>query len=82
MFLSALRLRTPCSLHVPQTEKSMNLTTKMSSSEDPDMAALTQDNVPLSEMDKAAVLTMIREEVHHCHTLNGTMLLFDVLRTL
>lgn len=31
--------------------------------------SLTQDNVPLSEMDKAAVLTLIREEVCLSHTL-------------
>lgn len=41
----------------------MNQTTKMTGSEAPDMAALSQDKVPLSEMDKAAVLTLIREEV-------------------
>lgn len=54
----------------------MNPTTKMTSSEVPDTAALSQDNIPLSEMDKAAVLTLIREEVRHCHTLRNTVLLF------
>lgn len=47
----------------------------MSSSESPDMAALSQDTVPLSEMDKAAVLTLIREEVQSWHTLNQTPLI-------
>lgn len=37
--------------------------TKMSSGEAPDVAALSQDNVLMSEMDKAAMLAMIREEV-------------------
>lgn len=37
--------------------------TKMSSSEAPDVAALSQDDVLMSEMDKAAMLAMIREEV-------------------
>lgn len=37
--------------------------TKMSNSEAPDVAALSQDNVLMSEMDKAAMLAMIREEV-------------------
>lgn len=35
----------------------------MTSTEAADTAALTQDDIPLSEMDKAAVLTLIREEV-------------------
>ncbi|XP_047439305.1 transforming acidic coiled-coil-containing protein 1 isoform X2 [Mugil cephalus] len=38
-------------------------TTKISSCETPDAAALCKDGVPLSEMDKAAVLTLIREEI-------------------
>ncbi|XP_029947247.1 transforming acidic coiled-coil-containing protein 1 isoform X2 [Salarias fasciatus] len=38
-------------------------TTKMSSSEVLDTAVLTQDGVPLTEMDKAAMLTLIREEI-------------------
>ncbi|KAE8298124.1 Transforming acidic coiled-coil-containing protein 1 Gastric cancer antigen Ga55 Taxin-1 [Larimichthys crocea] len=37
--------------------------TKVTSSEALDTAALSQDNIPLSEMDKAAVLTLIREEI-------------------
>lgn len=37
--------------------------TKMSSSEASDVAALCQDDVLMSEMDKAAMLAMIREEV-------------------
>ncbi|CAN9512405.1 unnamed protein product [Ophioblennius macclurei] len=36
---------------------------KMSSGEVFDMAALTQSGVPLSEMDKAAMLALIREEI-------------------
>lgn len=75
MFLSDLRLRTLCCLHVPQSEISMNQTTKMTGSEAPDMAALSQDNVLVSEMDKAAVLTLIREEVRRYHTLNETTLI-------
>lgn len=38
----------------------------MSGIEAPDMAAVSQDNIPMSEMDKAEVLTLIREEVRHC----------------
>lgn len=53
----------------------MNQITKMSSSESPDMAALSQDTVPLSEMDKAAVLTLIREEVCSWHILKQTPLM-------
>lgn len=76
MFLSDLRLRTLCCLHVPQSEISMNQMTKMTGSEALDMVAvLSQDNVPLSEMDKAAVLTLIREEVRCYHTLNETTLI-------
>ncbi|XP_049460437.1 transforming acidic coiled-coil-containing protein 1 isoform X3 [Epinephelus fuscoguttatus] len=52
-----------CSLKEDISEISMNPTTKMTSSEVPDTAALSQDNIPLSEMDKAAVLTLIREEI-------------------
>ncbi len=72
MFLPELRQRTLCILHVPQSEIAMNQTTKVTSSEAPDMSALCQDNITLSEMDKAAVLTLIREEVGHCHTLTKT----------
>uniref|UniRef100_A0AAQ5ZNE3 Transforming acidic coiled-coil-containing protein C-terminal domain-containing protein n=1 Tax=Amphiprion ocellaris TaxID=80972 RepID=A0AAQ5ZNE3_AMPOC len=48
---------------LPQSEISMNQTTKMMCSEAPDAVALSQDGLPLSEMDKAAVLTLIREEI-------------------
>lgn len=41
----------------------MSTMTKLTSSEAPDTAALCQDSMPLSEMDKAAVLTLIREEI-------------------
>lgn len=47
----------------------------MTGSETPDMAALSQDNVLVSEMDKATVLTLIREEVRRYHTLNETTLI-------
>ncbi|XP_029286756.1 transforming acidic coiled-coil-containing protein 1 isoform X2 [Cottoperca gobio] len=47
-----------CSLKYDISEISMNLTTEL-----PDAAALFQDNIPQSEMDKAAVLTLIREEI-------------------
>ncbi|XP_035517522.1 transforming acidic coiled-coil-containing protein 1 [Morone saxatilis] len=52
-----------CSLKDDISEISMNQTTKLTSSDSPDTAALFQDNIPLSEMDKAAVLTLIREEI-------------------
>lgn len=58
---------TPCDLHVPQSELSVSRA-KLMSCEASDTAALTQDNIPLSEMDKAEVLTLIREEVCRCHT--------------
>lgn len=45
------------------SEISMIQTAKMSSGEILDTAALTQGSVPLSEMDKAAMLTLIREEI-------------------
>uniref|UniRef100_A0A3B5R1L9 Transforming, acidic coiled-coil containing protein 1 n=1 Tax=Xiphophorus maculatus TaxID=8083 RepID=A0A3B5R1L9_XIPMA len=45
------------------TDLSMHQTAKLSSRDDPDPAALSQDGVPLTEMDKAAVLTLIREEI-------------------
>lgn len=48
---------------LPQSEIGMNQTAKISSSETPDAETLSQDGTPLSEMDKAAVLTLIREEV-------------------
>uniref|UniRef100_A0A3B4F6R8 Transforming, acidic coiled-coil containing protein 1 n=1 Tax=Pundamilia nyererei TaxID=303518 RepID=A0A3B4F6R8_9CICH len=52
----------------PQTicflpQSAMSTTTKLTCNEGPDTAALSQDSVPLSEMDKAAVLTLIREEI-------------------
>ncbi|XP_038135955.1 transforming acidic coiled-coil-containing protein 1-like isoform X3 [Cyprinodon tularosa] len=40
----------------------MHQTAKLSS-DDPKPAALSQDSIPLTEMDKAAVLTLIREEI-------------------
>ncbi|XP_056886313.1 transforming acidic coiled-coil-containing protein 1 isoform X2 [Takifugu flavidus] len=40
-----------------------NETLKMSGIEAPDTAAVSQDNIPMSEMDKAEVLTLIREEI-------------------
>lgn len=51
--------------HLPalQSDISVNLMAKMGSSEGPNLAALSLDNVSMSEMDKAAMLTMIREEV-------------------
>ncbi|XP_030275487.1 transforming acidic coiled-coil-containing protein 1 isoform X3 [Sparus aurata] len=52
-----------CSLKEEISEISISQTTKVTSSEAPDFAALSQDNIPLSEMDKAAVLTLIREEI-------------------
>ncbi|KAM4583073.1 transforming acidic coiled-coil-containing protein 1 isoform 1-T1 [Fundulus diaphanus] len=44
-------------------EISTHQTAKLSSGDDPEPAALSQDTVPLTEMDKAAVLTLIREEI-------------------
>ncbi|XP_041801685.1 transforming acidic coiled-coil-containing protein 1 isoform X2 [Chelmon rostratus] len=61
-----LEERDTCSLKddiVSQSEISMNQTTKVISSEAPNTAAMSEDDVPLSEMDKAAVLTLIREEI-------------------
>lgn len=52
---------------LPQTDISVHQTAKLSSRDDPDPAALSQDGVPLTEMDKAAVLTLIREEVCRSH---------------
>ncbi|XP_073324868.1 transforming acidic coiled-coil-containing protein 1 [Pagrus major] len=52
-----------CSLKEEISEISICQTTKVTCSEAPDIAALSQDNIPLSEMDKAAVLTLIREEI-------------------
>lgn len=43
----------------------MSQTKKVTGTESTEMAALTQDSLPLSEMDKAAVLTLIREEVQY-----------------
>uniref|UniRef100_A0A1A8PHQ7 Transforming, acidic coiled-coil containing protein 1 n=1 Tax=Nothobranchius rachovii TaxID=451742 RepID=A0A1A8PHQ7_9TELE len=44
-------------------DKFLHQTAKMSSGEIPDSAALSQHEVLLSEMDKAEVLTLIREEI-------------------
>ncbi|CAJ1051550.1 transforming acidic coiled-coil-containing protein 1 isoform X1 [Xyrichtys novacula] len=52
-----------CSLKDETCEISMCQKAKVTFSEETDTAALSQDNVPLSEMDKAAVLTLIREEI-------------------
>ncbi|KAK9529323.1 hypothetical protein VZT92_013426 [Zoarces viviparus] len=52
-----------CCLKDDMSEISMTQTTKMASSEVQDTAVLSQDNMPLSEMDKAGVLTLIREEI-------------------
>lgn len=53
-----------CMCCSPQRESFVHQAVKLSSCEAPESAALSQD-VPLSEMDKAAVLTLIREEVRH-----------------
>lgn len=65
-------LSAPASAHIrvcdlPQTDLLVHQTAKLSSRDDPDPAALSQDGVPLTEMDKAAVLTLIREEVCRSH---------------
>ncbi|XP_034725761.1 transforming acidic coiled-coil-containing protein 1 isoform X3 [Etheostoma cragini] len=52
-----------CSLKDDISEVSMNLITMVTGSEGPATAALSQANIPQSEMDKAAVLTLIREEI-------------------
>ncbi|XP_058486578.1 transforming acidic coiled-coil-containing protein 2-like isoform X2 [Solea solea] len=52
-----------CSLKDDISEISMKPTTKVTSSDAGDAGALSQDTEPLSEMDKAAVLTLIREEI-------------------
>lgn len=52
-----------CSLKDDISEISMSQTAKVSISESANKAALSQDNIPLTEMDKAAVLTLIREEI-------------------
>ncbi|KAM7422169.1 hypothetical protein PAMA_010306 [Pampus argenteus] len=49
-----------CSLKDDTSEISMSQTT---CSEATDIATFSQDNMPLSEMDKAAVLALIREEI-------------------
>ncbi|KAM4588451.1 transforming acidic coiled-coil-containing protein 1 isoform 2-T2 [Odontesthes bonariensis] len=51
------------SLKEDAREVSMQQIAKMSSIETPNTAALSQDGIPLSEMDKAGVLTLIREEI-------------------
>ncbi|CAB1451161.1 unnamed protein product [Pleuronectes platessa] len=53
----------PCSLKEDISEICTNQTIKMRSTDATDPGALSQDNLPLSEMDKAAVLTLIREEI-------------------
>ncbi|XP_069567661.1 transforming acidic coiled-coil-containing protein 1 isoform X2 [Brachyistius frenatus] len=58
-----LREKDTISLKDYISEISMIQTTKMISSESTDIAALSRDGMPLSEMDKAAVLTLIREEI-------------------
>ncbi|XP_026163081.1 transforming acidic coiled-coil-containing protein 1 isoform X2 [Mastacembelus armatus] len=52
-----------CTLKDDIGEISLNQTTKVTNSDATDTAALIKDNIPLSEMDKAAVLTLIREEI-------------------
>ncbi|XP_029357016.1 transforming acidic coiled-coil-containing protein 1 isoform X2 [Echeneis naucrates] len=52
-----------CRLKEDITEMSTTQTTKATSCDGADTATLTQDSIPLSEMDKAAVLTLIREEI-------------------
>lgn len=59
--MDVLRFTVLPPLHDPQNEMS-----KMSNVEAPDTAATSQDNITMTEMDKAAVLTLIREEVRHC----------------
>ncbi|KAM9859689.1 transforming acidic coiled-coil-containing protein 1 isoform 2-T2 [Aulostomus maculatus] len=49
-----------CSLKDDTSEMSANVTTLSKSAE---TAVLSQEDTPMSEMDKAAVLTMIREEI-------------------
>ncbi|XP_017278369.1 transforming acidic coiled-coil-containing protein 1 isoform X1 [Kryptolebias marmoratus] len=44
-------------------ERFVHQAVKLCSDEAPGSAALSQDDAPLSEMDKAAVLTLIREEI-------------------
>ncbi|KAM6927541.1 transforming acidic coiled-coil-containing protein 1 [Xenentodon cancila] len=45
------------------SEMAMLQTAKRGISETPDTATLSEDGTPLTEMDKAAVLTLIREEI-------------------
>ncbi|AWP03161.1 putative transforming acidic coiled-coil-containing protein 1-like [Scophthalmus maximus] len=52
-----------CSLKDDISEVTMKQMMKITSSEATDTGALSQDNIPLSEMDKAEVLTLIREEI-------------------
>ncbi|XP_069366515.1 transforming acidic coiled-coil-containing protein 1 isoform X2 [Paralichthys olivaceus] len=52
-----------CSLKEDIGEICMNTTLKITSKDATDPGALSQDNIALSEMDKAAVLTLIREEI-------------------
>ncbi|CAL8354448.1 unnamed protein product [Gadus morhua 'NCC'] len=54
----------PCSLKRQiSKELPVKQLPKVPSSEDQDTLIFTQDGLPLSEMDKAAVLTLIREEI-------------------
>ncbi|XP_068172359.1 transforming acidic coiled-coil-containing protein 1 isoform X2 [Antennarius striatus] len=52
-----------CSLKDDISEISTSQTTKMASGDGPDIPVFSQDSIPLSEMDKAGVLTLIREEI-------------------
>lgn len=58
-----LKEKDTCSLKDDINEISIKQTTKMAPSDVPDIAFMSQDGTPLSEMDKAAVLTLIREEI-------------------
>uniref|UniRef100_A0A3Q4HWI6 Transforming, acidic coiled-coil containing protein 1 n=1 Tax=Neolamprologus brichardi TaxID=32507 RepID=A0A3Q4HWI6_NEOBR len=57
------KLASTCMMGQTTDSHAMSTTTKLTCNEGPDTAALSQDSVPLSEMDKAAVLTLIREEI-------------------
>ncbi|XP_041635389.1 transforming acidic coiled-coil-containing protein 1 [Cheilinus undulatus] len=52
-----------CSLKDETSEVTISQKAKVTFSETTDTADLSQDNAPMSEMDKAAVLTLIREEI-------------------
>ncbi|XP_068450178.1 transforming acidic coiled-coil-containing protein 1 isoform X2 [Clinocottus analis] len=55
--------RDTCSLKDELSEISLKHTTKMSGADMQDSAAPSRDDAPLSEMDKAGVLSLIREEI-------------------